>query len=129
QKCIRTSDIEEVGDERHLTFFEMLGNFDFGRDFKFNKYFKQLAITLAHEFITKELGLEIDYVTVFEGDEHVPADQESERVWKSIDANIVVKKFGRADNFWGPTGEEGPCGPTTEIYVKGIEIWNIVFNE
>ena len=123
QKCIRTSDIEEVGDERHLTFFEMLGNFSFGG------YWKKEAITYAHEFVVKELGLEIDYVTVFEGEAGVPEDKESEEIWKSIDPRIVVKKFGRADNFWGPTGEEGPCGPTTEIYVNGIEIWNIVFNE
>jgi len=59
----------------------------------------------------------------------VPEDTESAEIWKSIDPDIVVKKYGRADNFWGPTGEEGPCGPTTEIYVNGIEIWNVVFNE
>ncbi len=123
QKSMRTSDIEEVGDERHLTFFEMLGNFSFGG------YWKEEAIKYAHEFVTKEMGLNIDYVTVFEGEEGVPEDKESEAIWKSINPDIVVKKFGRADNFWGPTGEEGPCGPTTEIYVKGIEIWNIVFNE
>lgn len=123
QKSVRTSDIDEVGDERHLTFFEMLGNFSFGG------YWKKEAIKYAHEFMTKEMGLEIDYVTVFEGEADVPEDKESEEIWKSIDSNIVVKKFGRADNFWGPTGEEGPCGPTTEIYVNGIEIWNIVFNE
>src|SRR3989344_696903 len=123
QKCVRTSDIEEVGDERHLTFFEMLGNFSFGG------YWKEEAIKYAHEFVTKEMGLDIDYVTVFEGEEGVPEDKESERIWKSINPNIEVRKFGRADNFWGPTGEEGPCGPTTEIYVNGIEIWNIVFNE
>lgn len=123
QKCIRTSDIEEVGDERHLTFFEMLGNFSFGG------YWKKEAIQYAYDFVVEELGLKIDYVTVFEGETGVPEDKESEKIWKSIDKNIVVKKFGRADNFWGPTGEEGPCGPTTEIYVNGIEIWNIVFNE
>jgi len=123
QKCVRTSDIDEVGDERHLTFFEMLGNFSFGG------YWKEEAIKLAHEFVTKEMGLKIDYVTVFEGEEGVPEDAESANIWKSIDPNIVIKKFGRGDNFWGPTGEEGPCGPTTEIYVDGIEIWNIVFNE
>jgi alanyl-tRNA synthetase len=123
QKCVRTSDIEEVGDERHLTFFEMLGNFSFGG------YFKKEAISWAHEFVTKELGLNIDYVTVFEGEANVPVDEESEKIWKSLDPNIAVKKFGRADNFWGPTGDEGPCGPTTEIYVDGIEIWNIVFNQ
>lgn len=123
QKCIRTGDIDEVGDERHLTFFEMLGNFSFGG------YFKKEAIQYAHEFVTKEMGLTIDYVTVFEGQEGVPADTESEDIWRSLDPNISIKRFGRADNFWGPTGDEGPCGPTTEIYVDGIEIWNVVFNQ
>lgn len=125
QKCVRTSDIDEVGDESHLTFFEMLGNFSFGG------YWKEEAIKYAHEFITSKewMDLKIDYVSIFAGEDGVPADTESEKIWKSIDPNIVVKKSGRADNFWGPTGEEGPCGPTTEIYVDGIEIWNIVFNE
>lgn len=128
QKCVRTSDIDEVGDERHLTFFEMLGNFSFGG------YWKKEAIEYAYDFVVNEMNLKIDYVTVFDpsidsGQEGMFADTESERIWKSIDLNIVVKKFGRTDNFWGPTGEEGPCGPTTEIYVDGIEIWNIVFNE
>ena len=123
QRCLRTSDIEEVGDERHLTFFEMLGNFSFGG------YWKKEAIEYAFEFVTKVMGLKIDYVTIFEGETGVPRDQESEAIWKSLDPNIEIKSFGRADNFWGPTGEEGPCGPTTEIYVDGIEIWNIVFNE
>lgn len=123
QKCVRTSDIDEVGDERHLTFFEMLGNFSFGG------YFKEEAIRLAHEFVTKEMGLVIEYVTVFGGEEGVPEDVKSETIWKALDPSIVVKKCGRTDNFWGPTGEEGPCGPTTEIYVDGIEIWNVVFNQ
>ena len=127
QKCMRTSDIDEVGDESHLTFFEMLGNFSFGG------YFKKKAIEWGYEFITKEMGLEIDYVSVFGGEEsagwRMPKDEESEKIWKSIDPNIKIKYAGRADNFWGPTGKEGPCGPTTEIYVKGLEIWNIVFNE
>ena len=123
QKSVRTSDIDEVGDERHLTFFEMLGNFSFGG------YWKEEAIRYAHEFVTREMKLDIDYVTVFEGEDGVPEDRESEEIWKLIDPNIEVKKFGRADNFWGPTGEEGPCGPTTEIYVNGMEIWNIVLNE
>src|SRR3989338_4765727 len=123
QKCVRTSDIDEVGDESHLTFFEMLGNFSFGG------YFKKEAIQYGYDFIVKELGLKIDYVSVFGGEDNIPADEESEQIWKSLDPGIIVKKFGRADNFWGPTGEEGPCGPTTEIYVNGIEIWNIVFNE
>jgi alanyl-tRNA synthetase len=123
QKCVRTSDIDEVGDESHLTFFEMLGSFSFGG------YFKEDAIKWAHEFITKEMGLKIDFVSVFGGEDDLPADAQSEAIWKSIDKNIVIKKAGRSDNFWGPTGDEGPCGPTTEIYVNGVEIWNIVFNE
>ena len=129
QRCVRTSDIEEVGDERHLTFFEMLGNFSFGG------YWKKEAIKYAYEFITSPdwMNLKIDYVSVFGGEEALPSDNESEEVWKKVKGenkeNFEIKKFGRADNFWGPTGEEGPCGPTTEIYVNGIEIWNIVFNE
>jgi alanyl-tRNA synthetase len=124
QKCIRTSDIEEVGDERHLTFFEMLGNFSFGG------YFKEEAIALAYEFITRELELEIDYVTVFEGSHGVDFDQESYEIWKKLGVpEGKIKKSGIEDNFWGPTGNGGPCGPTTEIYVNGMEIWNIVFNE
>ncbi|MES2315300.1 MAG: alanine--tRNA ligase-related protein [Patescibacteria group bacterium] len=124
QKCIRTGDIEEVGDETHLTFFEMLGNFSFGG------YGKREAIEYAHEFITKELDLKIDYVSVFKDDSSgIPADTESEKIWKSIDQNLTIKEHKKEDNFWGPTGEEGPCGPTTEIYINGVEIWNIVFNE
>lgn len=123
QKSMRTSDIDEVGDERHLTFFEMLGNFSFGG------YFKKEAIEYAYDFVVKEMGLTIDYVTVFEGEPGVPEDTESADIWKSLDPNINIKKFGRADNFWGPTGDQGPCGPTTEIYVNGIEIWNVVFNQ
>ncbi|HUO75380.1 MAG TPA: alanine--tRNA ligase-related protein [Candidatus Paceibacterota bacterium] len=123
QKCVRTSDIDEVGDESHLTFFEMLGNFSFGG------YFKDEAIRLAYDFITREMGLTIDYVSVFGGEDTVPADDDSERIWKALDPSIEVRKAGRADNFWGPTGDEGPCGPTTEVYVNGIEIWNIVFNQ
>lgn len=123
QKCIRTSDIEEVGDISHLTFFEMLGNFSFGG------YFKEEAIKYAYEFIVNELGLEIDYVTVFAGDDNVPFDAESYEIWKDFVPEDKIKKFGKEDNFWGPTGKEGPCGPTTEIYVNGIEVWNLVFNE
>ena len=122
QKCFRTSDIDEVGDESHLTFFEMLGNFSFGG------YFKKEAIGYAHEFITKILGLEIEYVSIFGGEGKVPEDGESEKIWKSLGFKDI-RKFGRKDNFWGPTGKEGPCGPTTEIYINGVEIWNIVFNE
>ncbi|MBI2050021.1 MAG: alanine--tRNA ligase [Candidatus Staskawiczbacteria bacterium] len=122
QKCIRTSDIEEVGDESHLTFFEMLGNFSFGG------YFKEEAIKLAHKFIVEELGLKIDYVTIFSGDSEVQRDDISKNVWFNLGIKDI-RECGREDNFWGPTGDEGPCGPTTEIYVDGVEIWNIVFNE
>src|SRR3990170_1305238 len=123
QKCLRTSDIAEVGDDTHLTFFEMLGNFSFGG------YFKERAIKLAHEFVTKELKQKIDYVSVFGGEGEIPEDFESEKIWQAIDPAIKIVKSGKADNFWGPTGEEGPCGPTTEIYINGVEIWNVVFNE
>ena len=126
QKSFRTSDIDEVGDESHLTFFEMLGNFSFGG------YFKKEAIEYAFDFF-KLLNLPIDFVTVFGGDGEVPADTESEKIWQKLivgsDPTIRVERRGREDNFWGPTGSEGPCGPTTEIYVNGVEIWNIVFNE
>lgn len=123
QKSFRTSDIDEVGDDSHLTFFEMLGNFSFG------EYFKQEAIELAYEFITVEMGLSIDYVSIFGGEDGIPVDDESEKIWQAINPSIQVVSAGRKDNFWGPTGSEGPCGPTTEIYVRGVEIWNIVFNE
>ena len=123
QKSMRTSDIDEVGDESHLTFFEMLGNFSFGG------YWKELAIAYAYEFITKEMGLKIDYVSIFGGTKGMPVDEESEKIWKTVDKNMKIKKMGIEDNTWGPTGNEGPCGPTTEIYVNGVEIWNIVFNQ
>lgn len=121
QKSFRTSDIDEVGDESHLTFFEMLGNFSFGG------YFKKEAIQYAYDFF-KEIGLPIEYVTVFGGDAQVHADEESEKIWRELGITDIRHK-GREDNFWGPTGSEGPCGPTTEIYVNGVEIWNIVFNQ
>ncbi|MFH1575694.1 MAG: alanine--tRNA ligase [Candidatus Nealsonbacteria bacterium] len=123
QKCFRTSDIDEVGDERHLTFFEMLGNFSFGG------YEKEKAIKLAKDFLDS-INIKIDYVTVFEGDENVPCDEESVAIWQKLGiGQDKIKKCAKEDNFWGPTGEEGPCGPTTEIYAQGIEIWNIVFNQ
>ncbi|KKS15893.1 MAG: Alanine-tRNA ligase [Parcubacteria group bacterium GW2011_GWB1_41_6] len=131
QKCFRTSDIDEVGDESHLTFFEMLGNFSFGG------YFKEEAIKYAKEFF-ESTGLKIEYVTVFAGDEKTPPDEESYKIWQSLGIKDI-QKAGREDNFWGPTGKEGPCGPTTEIYVNSalrqaqgkppVEVWNIVFNE
>jgi alanyl-tRNA synthetase len=127
QKSFRTSDIDEVGDETHLTFFEMMGNFSFGG------YWKKEAITFGYDFITKELGLSISYVTVFNGSDVVPKDEESKAIWKSLGVKDV-REEGMEDVFWGPTGTSGPCGPTTEIYCrnvsgKDVEIWNIVFNE
>ena len=135
QKCVRTSDIDEVGDDTHLTFFEMLGNFSFAASVEASSeggagYGKKEAIQYAHDFITKELGLTIDYVSVFKDDESgILEDKESRDIWQAIDKNLKIKSHKREDNFWGPTGDEGPCGPTTEIYVNGVEIWNIVFNE
>jgi len=126
QKCFRTSDIEEVGDTSHLTFLEMLGNFSFG------SYFKKEAINWAYEFIFNELKLPLKEAifTVFEGDKEVPEDKESFTIWKKLGVSEEkIKRCGRKDNFWGPTGNEGPCGPTTEIHIRGIEIWNLVFNE
>lgn len=128
QKSFRTSDIDEVGDETHLTFFEMLGNFSFGG------YFKEGTIKYAHEFITKTMGLSISYVTVFKGSSAVPKDEESIKIWGSLDPNIKIVEQGMEDVFWGPTGNSGPCGPTTEIYVrntagKDVEVWNCVFNQ
>lgn len=127
QKSFRTSDIDEVGNESHNTFFEMLGNFSFGG------YFKKEAITYAYDFITKELGLPISYVTVFRGEQGVAKDEESREIWKSLGVSDV-REEGMENVFWGPTGSSGPCGPTTEIYCqnaggKDIEVWNIVFNE
>ncbi len=131
QKCFRTSDIDEVGDETHLTFFEMLGNFSFGG------YFKEEAIEYAYDFITSKdwMNLEIDYVTVFAGSEedNLEPEIESEVIWADLGVRDI-RKAGKKDNFWGPTGSEGPCGPTTEIYVKNsagqsVEVWNLVFNQ
>ena len=86
QKCIRTNDIDEVGDNTHLTFFEMLGNFSFGG------YWKEEAIKLGHKFITKEMGLKISYVSVFRGEHGVSEDKESEKIWKSLGVTDVRKE-------------------------------------
>lgn len=152
QKCFRTVDLEEVGDPSHLTFFEMLGNFSFG------DYFKKEAIDWAWEFCTEELGLPADrlWVTIFEGDENAPEDIEAKRLW--MDVGVPEERiFGlpKSENWWGPPGDSGPCGPCSEIYYdygedlsKGdpladpkygpggdegdprfLEIWNLVFNQ
>ena len=126
QKCVRTVDIDEVGDATHVTFFEMLGNFSFGG------YGRKEAINYAYEFITKELKLEISYVTFYKGEGAVGRDEESKDIWAGLGVKDI--RAEGADVFWGPTGSSGPCGPTTEIYCKyadgvDVEIWNIVFNE
>lgn len=132
QKSFRTSDIDEVGDESHLTFFEMLGNFSFGG------YFKKEAITFAHEFITRIMELPISYVTIFQGSAGVPKDEESRAIWQQLGI-ADIREEDMNDVFWGPTGACGPCGPTTEIYCNTalrqtqgkppLEVWNIVFNQ
>jgi len=146
QKCLRTSDIESVGDETHLTFFEMLGNFSFGA------YFKKETIEFALEFLIKICGLSMEnlWFTYFKGEGNVPEDLEAKEAL--IEAGVPKEKIigcGREDNFWGPTGIAGPCGPTIEIHVdltgqscsknteclpncecgRFVEVWNLVFNE
>lgn len=124
QRCIRTGDIEEVGDSTHHTFFEMLGNWSLG------DYSKQEAIGYSLEFLTKILKIQKEKISVtcFEGDKDAPKDKESEKIWKSLDIN-KIKFLGKKDNWWGPAGKTGPCGPDTEIFVNNIEIWNNVFME
>lgn len=122
QKCIRTTDIDLVGDETHHTFFEMLGNWSLG------DYWKKEAIEWSLEFLTKELKIPKEKLeaTCFKGDEDVEKDKESEKIWKSLGIK-KVKFLGKEDNWWGPAGETGPCGPDTEMFVNGVEIWNNVF--
>ena len=134
QKCIRTTDIDEVGDESHLTFFEMLGNFSFRFPKGDSSYFKEEAIKFGYELMVNEFGIPLKKIkiSVFRGDpkNNVPEDRESLEIWTSLGIPEDKIFFGSIeDNFWGPTGGEGPCGPTTEIIVGGIEVWNIVFNE
>jgi alanyl-tRNA synthetase len=131
QKCIRTGDIDEVGDKTHLTFFEMLGNFSFGYPDKKDSYFKQDSINYAWEFLTKVL--EIDkkriYATYFKGEKGVAEDLESLKILKGINSLDKIMPQGFDDNFWSLGTENSPGGPTVEFYVDGIEVWNLVFNE
>jgi alanyl-tRNA synthetase len=122
QKCIRTGDIDEVGDEGHLTFFEMLGNWSLG------DYFKKEAINLSYDFLTKELGISKNKlsVTCFKGDKDAPKDTEAANIWKSLGIN-KIEFLPKSENWWGPAGETGPCGPDSEMFVNGFEIWNDVF--
>ncbi len=122
QRCIRTGDIEEVGDEVHHTFFEMLGNWSLG------EYWKKEAIKYSVEFLTKELKIPKEKLEVscFKGDKDAPKDTESEKIWKSEKIS-KIKFLSKEDNWWGPAGKTGPCGPDTEMFVNNVEIWNDVF--
>ena len=143
QRCFRTSDIEEVGDISHLTFFEMLGNFSFG------DYSRREAIHWALELLTKQYQLRKEKLafTFFRGDKRSPADKETKSVLleEGIPAEQIIA-LGREDNFWGPVGSSGPCGPTMEIHYevssehhfprsprdlenRFVEVWNLVFNQ
>jgi len=124
QKCIRTSDIEEVGDKWHHTFLEMLGNWSLG------DYFKKQAIEMSFEYLTKVLKIpkEKIHVTCFAGDKNSPKDIESAKIWKSLGIS-KIKFLPKKDNWWGPAGNTGPCGPCTEMFVNNVEIWNDVFME
>ena len=143
QKCLRTNDIDEVGDNRHLTYFEMLGNWSLG------DYFKEESIQMSYEFLTKELEIPSEKISVtcFAGDDDCPRDTVSAEAWKK--AGILedhIYYYGKDDNWW-IAGEEGPCGPDTEMFYdtgkepcsehcepscdcgKYVEIWNNVFME
>ena len=143
QKCVRTNDIDEVGDNRHLTYFEMLGNWSLG------DYFKEESIQMSFDFLTKELQIPVEKlsVTVFAGDNDCPRDEVAAECWKKagiLDGHIYY--YGKDDNWW-IAGEEGPCGPDTEMFYdtgkpacgpdcqpscdcgKYVEIWNNVFME
>ena len=143
QKCLRTVDIDEVGDNRHLTFFEMLGNWSLG------DYFKEQSINYSIEFLTKELNIPMEKlsVTCFAGDNDAPRDEETASIWQSVGMpKERIYYFGKDDNWW-IAGDEGPCGPDTEIFYdtgkepcgphcdpscgcgKYVEIWNNVFME
>jgi len=113
QKCIRTGDIEEVGDKDHLTLFEMLGNWSLG------DYFKKEAIEYSYEFLTKVLKLQKNRlaISVFKGDKDAPKDKESAKAWLSLGIpKDRIAFLGKKDNWWGPAGSTGPCGPDTEIF-------------
>ncbi len=115
QACIRTADIDEVGDEVHHTFFEMLGNWSLG------DYFKEEAIKMSFDFLAKKewLGLEKEKlaISIFEGDEDAPEDEESKNIWLSLGIpEERIKGLPKKDNWWGPAGKVGPCGPDTEMF-------------
>jgi len=116
QRCIRTGDIDQVGDESHLTFFEMIGYWSLGA------YWKKEAIELIFKFLTKELGLDPKKfaISCFQGDpeKNIPRDEESAKIWQSLGIpEERIKYLGYEDNWWGPAGETGPCGPDSELFV------------
>ncbi len=158
QKCLRTDDIDEVGDTTHLTFFEMLGNWSLG------DYFKEEAIKMSYKFLTNSIedgGIGLDptrlSVSCFSGDNDAPKDEEAAKVWEELGFKRVregeklhgelIYFYGKKENWWGPAGQTGPCGPDTEIFYdtgkekcpgcdeygvacdcgKFVEIWNDVF--
>ncbi|MBD3282394.1 MAG: alanine--tRNA ligase [Candidatus Portnoybacteria bacterium] len=144
QKCIRTGDIEEVGDNTHLTFFQMLGNWSLG------DYWKKEAIEYSLEFLTSKKWLNLDKnkiaVSCFKGDKDVKKDEESAKIWESLGIpRKRIRFLGRKENWWGPAGKTGPCGPDTEMFYwadktptpeefntedkRWVEIWNDVFME
>ena len=140
QKCVRTDDIDVVGDDTHLTMFEMLGNWSLG------DYGRDESIAWSFEFLTRVLDLPLDRLgaTCFAGDEEVPEDRASVAIWRRLGMPAArIALLGRDDNWWGPTGDTGPCGPDTEIFFwvgespapdvldvrdrRWVEIWNNVF--
>lgn len=142
QKCLRTDDIEEVGDLTHLTFFEMLGNWSLG------DYFQEESIVWSWEFLTSPTWLNLSperlAATVFAGDDDAPFDEKSYTLWQQVGLPTNrLAKLGKKDNWWGPAGQTGPCGPDTEIFYwtgiepapelydptdqRWVEIWNNVF--
>lgn len=143
QKCLRLTDIENVGNKTHHTFFEMLGNWSLG------DYFKEESIKWSYEFLTEELKISVEKlgVSVFVGDEDAPSDDVAADVWRSLGiADDRIAFLPKEDNWWGPAGETGPCGPDTEIFYwsdnttmppakfdptdkRWVEIWNNVFME
>lgn len=147
QKCFRTSDIDKIGySDQHLTFFEMLGNFAFA------DYFKKEAIEFAMDFISNTLKIPVEKLSVgvFAGEGGIPEDTEVIKLWKKMGIpEEQIFKFGKSENFWGPAGDTGPCGPCTEIYYdfgkeygcgdkncnplcdceRFLEIWNLVFTQ
>ena len=152
QKCFRTPDIDDVGDDTHHTFFEMLGNWSIGEDTEIG-YFKEGAVKYALDFLVENLGFNKNkfWITVFGGEKNIPKDEESIKIWeKNGIPRKRIKEFGIKDNLWGPVGNTGPCGPCSEIhYDRGekygcgspncgpnckkcerfVELWNLVFME